>query len=198
MKLPTILDYEVIVPKPGGTVWFMFHGWTDRNDFKDICRIHEHVPTCYIKAPRWWCGGGGWLPHGGSWDERLAGPVTDTILHVLEQDLPGTESIILAGNSDGATFVHHYASSFLYLTMQVKAIVHYAGRWKGVKATVPAFFFLGEDEHIKKIKKETQQAAKEYGEQVRVLSGGHRWNPDENQHIIKLVDPNEIQNSRTV
>ncbi len=166
-------------------LWVMFHGFTDRRDFPDICQIHEKASALYAEAPVGWVKKGGWRPHFGSWSGRLSRYVVRLMHEVVEDCNP--ERIVFAGNSDGATWVHTYADACIRAGVQVHCVVHYGGFWKGVVADCPGVFLHGEADPFGKIRRETSDAAKAYGMVARIVPGEHRWNPEQNENIIKWV-----------
>ena len=142
--------------------------------------MHELASVVYPKAPSWWRRQAGWRPHWRSWSKRLAPLLVEVLRHAIDTTRP--EKVILGGNSDGATWIHWYATEANKAGIQVDLVIHYAGLWRDHVSPVPAHFYVGAKDPFPTVQA-TIDAAKAYSTHVQVLAGKHRWNPGENARI---------------
>ena len=154
-------------PGEGRVVWVVLHGFLEKRMFPDRCRIHEHVPTVYPKAP--------WQ----NWKVKHAPQVQEVIASIKAEH--GFKFVVLGGYSDGATMVHEYVNN------DVDVIVHYSGLWKGTKSGKPAVFILNDNDRFGPIRRKTIEAALIHKQELHMLEGTHisGWQHERNSEIVQ-------------
>lgn len=176
-----MLDYE-LYDRGTDDLWCILHGavWRPRS-FHKRCQMQDHASCVYPIAPRRW--------GVRDWRDDDYGQLADTLYEARRK--VKHQTLVLAGFSDGATWVHRFA-----FPVDARIVVHYAGLWPGSRATLPACFFLGQDDNIGRRvgwfgvdypRRATYEAAEQYGEPVFEVPGGHSWNPDANTFIRSTV-----------
>lgn len=183
----------------GGTVLHVaLHGLSDRNRFVEDCRLHEHVPTAYPKAPT----KRGWRDDDA--EELVAGllanwPAWSEGLHL--------QTIHMMGHSLGAQMAHGYAVECIRAGLPVVKLLHYAGWAPDYKAPIPCVCVVNRREVIvsqrwwywtrilRKDVNGVRRTAELYGVDMVELGTGrkaedayrHRWLAGENRRILQLM-----------
>lgn len=142
--------------------------------------MHDVASTCYPRAPRF----------SRLWKRKDAPAIAELVEYLRYEHNP--HYLVLAGISDGATWIHHFARE---AGGHVSALLHYAGMWRGVVADVPCLFVLGVDDRVgRRVSclvgspaKDTKEGAKAYGSRVLSVPGGHAWHADYNETMRSAV-----------
>lgn len=153
----------------------MLHGWLDHRGFarnmgrwrRDV--VEPNGDALLVPVSDWL-----------SWRRGSFRRLLPQIVRAMRES--GADSVLLGGNSDGATWVHQFAWELHGEGIRVTHLIHYGGLWYGNTMPVDrvqACFIAGEADCIPGIwhspYADTEKAARAYRAPFIQGFGGHRW-----------------------